>query len=73
MSAISDDMDAYVRRCEKYDEEIQHKDRYPDCYSKHAEELKERERREIEEWNKVVSELTPKQRAVLGVRIRTFY
>lgn len=51
MSAIRDDMDEYESLCHKYGEEIQYsKDAYNyrmvDCYGKHAEELKEKNRKE---------------------------
>jgi hypothetical protein len=42
MSAISDDIDTYEALCAKYGEQVQHDHHGPDCYGKHAIELKAR-------------------------------
>jgi hypothetical protein len=52
MSAISDDIDTYEALCEKYGEKVQHDHHGPDCYGKHATELKARNAKEQEEERK---------------------
>jgi hypothetical protein len=52
MKAISDDIKDYLALCEKYGEKaVRTNDRwaFPDAYSKHAEGLRERDRREQEQ------------------------
>jgi hypothetical protein len=51
MSAISDDIDEYVRLCEKYNEKVQYSSGSADCYGEHARKLKERNRSEIKSWD----------------------
>ncbi|GEM_PF-2682619 len=54
MKAIDDDIDDYKRLCDKYGEKVRYGSvrwgrghtQLPDCYGKHAESLKERERKE---------------------------
>lgn len=49
MSAIRDDIETYEHLCKKYGETVQYSHGSPDCYGKHADELKERSRKEREE------------------------
>ena len=46
LSAIAEDMRRYKENCERFGEEVQMEDGYPDCYCTHAEILKERALRE---------------------------
>ncbi len=53
MSAISDDIDDYLRRCAKYGETVQQSKTsqgisMPDCYGKHSDALETRERNEYQ-------------------------
>jgi hypothetical protein len=54
---INDDMDDYVRRCEKYGEKVQISpplSGQPHCYGEHATKLEEREKAEADAARKVV-------------------
>lgn len=65
ISAINDDIDEYISFCKKYNEDIQYETWDTSdgqrtgvaCYGKHAQELKERSRKEYKEKIKTQSNI----------------